>query len=108
MNPRFAQLLSTGLIAALLALSACSKQAEAPQATASKPDTPKPVAIEVVKENERSRNFLVVSKQLELGGPLYGYVDVDGDVLKLAGNLKGMVEQLAKMQPEVAPYLKQD
>ena len=35
----------------------------------------------VVAEPERSRHFEAVNRQLELGGTLYGYADIDGDVL---------------------------
>lgn len=97
------------LVAALCSLTACSKQAEAPKAAAAKtPGAPKPVTVEVVKESERSKSFLAVSRQIELGGTLYAYMDVDGDVLKFTGGLKGVLEQIAKAQPEVAPYVKQD
>ncbi len=99
------QLFSTSLAVALLALAACSKKTEAPAPVA---ERPKPVAIDVVKESERSRSFLAVSKQLELGGPLYGYMDVDGDVKKLAGGLQGVLTQVGKAQPNVAPFAKQD
>lgn len=108
MNPKLPQLLSTVSVAALLSLAACSKQAEAPKAVVPKVEAPKPVTVEVVKETERSKSFLAVSRQLELGGPLFAYMDVDGDVLKFAGGLKAMLEQVAKVQPEAAPFVKQD
>ena len=65
-------------------------------------------AIEVVKENERSRNFAAVSRQLELGGTLYGYVDVEGDALKLTGSLQAIVAEVAKTQPDAKPFARQD
>lgn len=92
-----------GLMITLLTMAACSKKADAP-ATAG----PKPVAIDVVKETERSRSYLAVSKQLELGGSLYGYMDVDGDVQKLAGGIHEMLVQVGKTQPKVAPFADQD
>jgi type IV pilus assembly protein PilA len=103
MSLKIPQLFSTGFVIALLTLAACTKNAEAPAVAA-----PKPVAIDVVKETERSRSFLAVSKQLELGGPLYGYMDVDGDVQKLAGGLQAVLEQVGKTQPQIAPFAKQD
>ena len=105
MSPKISQLFSTILAVLLLTFGACSKKAETPATAAA---TSKPLAIEVVKETERSRSFLAVSKQLELGGPLYGYMDVDGDVQKLAGNVQGLLEQLGKTQPNLAPFAKQD
>lgn len=90
----------------MLALAGCAKKTEAP--VAAKPEGPKPLAIDVVKETERSRHFLAVSRQLELGGTLYGYVDTDGDVLKLIGGAQGLIEQIARTQPKLAPYAKQD
>jgi len=94
----------------LLALAAsfvgCAKKAEAPVARA--PVAPKPVAVDLVKESERSRSFLAVNRHLELGGTLYGYVDVDGDVLKVAGSLQGLAKQLATVQPAAAMVANQD
>ena len=85
MNPKLPQLLSWIAVAALMALSACTKQAEAPKVATPKAEAPKPVTVDVVRETERSKSFLAVSRQLELGGPLYAYMDVDGDVLTFAG-----------------------
>jgi len=99
---RLLALLATA--AAGAALSSCSKN-DAPPA---KPEAPKPLAIDVVKEQERSKNFVAVSRQLELGGTLYGYVDVDGDVLKMLGGVKGLLEQMAKTQPQLTPFVNQD
>lgn len=96
-------------IAAILALSAgCSKNSEPAAATPPVAVAPKPVTIEVVKESERSRNFLAVSRQLELGGTLYGYVDVDGDALRLAGDLKSTLQYFGKAQPQFAAFANQD
>jgi type IV pilus assembly protein PilA len=65
-------------------------------------------AVPLVKESEQSAHFTAVQKHLELGGTLYGYADIDGDVLKIADSLRGIMEQVAVAQPEVAPFLKQD
>lgn len=90
-----------------LALAGCQKKepvAAAPQA----PAAPKALTFEAVKETERSKSFQAVHKQLDLGGTLYGYVDIDGDVTRLAGELQGLVGQMAKANPQVAPFAKQD
>jgi type IV pilus assembly protein PilA len=90
---------------ALLAMPGCSKKEEA---VAVKPEPPKPQTVELVKASERSRHFLAVQPQLELGGTLYAYADVDGDVLKFADSLRAILEQLAASQPAAAPFVKQD
>lgn len=87
----------------LAVLAGCSKKEAAPVAAA--PVAPKPPAVEVVKETERSRHFLAVTQKLELGGTLYGYADVDGDAVALAGALQGYLGQMAKTQPQMAPVL---
>lgn len=96
---------------ALLALVGCQKSepaaSPAPKSSAPAPSV-KPVAVDVVKESERSKNFLAVSKRLELGGTLYGYVDIDGDILKLASSVQPMLAQVAKTQPDAAPFAQQD
>ena len=91
--------------AASLALAGCQKKVEAPPVAA---QAPKPLSVDVVKENERSRHFVAVTRQLELGGTVYGYMDIDGDVLKLAGGLSEVMAQVAATQPQAAPFLKQD
>jgi type IV pilus assembly protein PilA len=73
------------------------------------PESAAPAAtVPMVKETERSKNFIVVSKQLELGGPLYAYVDVEGDVLKMAAQMNGLLGQVAATQPDAANLAKQD
>jgi len=86
-----------------LALAGCAKKEEPPA-----PPPPKPTAMDVVEPAERSAHFLAVSRELELGGTLFGYVDIDGDALKLAGTLHETFTQLAKTQPQLAPVAKQD
>lgn len=92
----------------------CAKKAEPVAATPPPtqaqpaPKLPKPLAVEVVAERERSRHFEAVSRQLELGGTLYGYVDVDGDVLKIAGSLQTILGQMAETQPRPSPFWQQD
>lgn len=101
MNP---QILSAGIAVLLAFLAGCQKKVE----TAAAPLPPKPMTVAVVKASERSRSFLAVNRELELGGTMYGYVDVDGDVLKAAGNLKGLLTQLATVQPALAPFAQKD
>ena len=72
------------------------------------PKESKSDAIKMVAEKERSAHFAAVSSQLELGGTLYGYVDIDGDVLKAAPYLRMFADSLAEQQPMAAPFLKQD
>lgn len=99
----------SGLAIFALAIAGCAKKAEEPPpVVVQKPAAPKPVTVEVVKTAERSRHFLAVSQQLELGGTLYGYAEVDGDVLKLAGTAKDVLQQVAKAQPAAEPWAKQD
>ena len=105
MNPQRPQLFSAILALVFLTLGGCSKT-EAPKTEA--PVAPKPVVIDVVKETERSRSFLAVSRQLELGGPIYGYMDIDGDVQRGAGEIKGLLDQFGKTVPGLGAYANQD
>ncbi len=73
-----------------------------------KPKEAKTGAVTLVPETERSRHFAAVNAQLELGGTLYGYADVDGDILKVAPYLRTLADTVAEQQPMVAPFLKQD
>jgi type IV pilus assembly protein PilA len=100
-------LLATCAGAVVLGTTSCAKK-EAPAAAAPKPETVKVTTAEVVKEQERSAHFMAVNRQLELGGTLYGYVDIDGDVEKVAGILNDVMGKIAATQPAAAPYLKQD
>src|SRR5688572_13507587 len=101
--------LRLGMIALTFFVGACQKQSESNTTTAgSKSAASKPIAIEVVKESERSRNFAAVNKHLELGGTLYGYVDVDGDLAKLTGQLQGLMSDVAATQPAAGLVARQD
>jgi type IV pilus assembly protein PilA len=101
--------LRLGLMIAALSLGACQKKAEAPAAAeGAKAGPPKSTAVEVVKETERSRSFAAVNKHLELGGTLYGYVDIDGDLLKLTGYFQGILADVAKTQPGANLVAQQD
>ena len=94
---------------ALAALAGCQKNADSsaaaqPAATAEKAKAEAPA---LVASAERSRHFAAVSEQLELGGTLYGYVDIDGDVERLATLARGMVDNIAVDVPQAAAF-KQD
>lgn len=120
MNSKY---VGTGIILGLLAFAGCSKKEEpaasapaavapvaksepAPKPAPPKPEPPKPVTVEVVKEKERSAHFTAVNRELELGGTLYAYADVDGDAQKFAKELESLLTQMSKAQPMVAPFVK--
>lgn len=93
--PRFVAL---GISLTALFSTACQKKAEEPKAA----------AVELVKPAELSPSFLAVNRQLELGGSLYGYVNVEGDVQKITGRVQAMLEQMGRSQPNLAAFAKQD
>jgi type IV pilus assembly protein PilA len=102
-----------GMMALLLLAAGCQKQSTTTgaAATAAQPAVAapkKPGTVELVPETERSKHFAAVNRYLELGGTLYGYIDVDGDPLKIAGHLQMIAGQIAAAQPMAAPFLKQD
>ena len=82
-------------------LAACSKKPET-EASA------RPAVVKLVPDAERSRHFEVVNSHLELGGTLYGYADVDGDMLALSGTVQALVKQIATAQPKASMFAKQD
>jgi type IV pilus assembly protein PilA len=101
--------LRLALIVTALFLGACQKKSETPAAAgAPKAGAAKALAVEVVKESERSRSFAAVNKHLELGGTLYGYVDIDGDLLKLTGQVQGLLSDVARTQPGAGMFAQQD
>jgi type IV pilus assembly protein PilA len=104
MNPR---LLSIVMVSLVFAAAGCGKRAETTNETPA-PAPAKPATTELVGASERSRHFAAVNQQLELGGTLYGYVDVDGDALKLADGVKGLLENVARAKQQAAPFVKQD
>jgi hypothetical protein len=65
-------------------------------------------SVTLVSGSERSQYFAAVNKNLDLGGKLYGYVDVDGDTLVIAEKLRRLADQIATVQPIAASFLKQD
>jgi type IV pilus assembly protein PilA len=88
-----------------LLLVGCGKNSAPGVADAAKPEK---ASVELVKESERSRHFAAVNRQLELGGTLYGYADIDGDVAKLLGGAQQLLAEIAKTQPQVAPFAQKD
>jgi hypothetical protein len=97
------------ILAAWLAFAGCQKKD-----TATGPGTGGTAkgggaaAVQLVGEAERSRNFAAVNRQLELGGTVYAYVDIDGDVLELTRRLQGFLQEAAKTQPNAAMVAQQD
>lgn len=61
----------------------------------------------IVTGAKRSQHFDAVSQHLNLGGTVYGYVDIDGDIEKLAGMFQGMFD-LGKEQAgnDMPPHLR--
>jgi type IV pilus assembly protein PilA len=99
------------MITAALCFGACQKKTEAPTAAApakSEPAKPVKPAVEMVADSERSRHFVAVNKQLELGGTLYGYVDIDGDLLQLTGQLQSLLAEVGRGQPAAGLVARQD
>jgi hypothetical protein len=95
--------LATRTCAALLLLSfaGCAKKPEAQAPTGR-------AGVDLVPEAERSRHFDAVNSHLELGGVLYGYADVDGDALALAGSAQALVRQIAVAQPQLGALGQKD
>lgn len=95
---------------ALAALAGCQKNADSSAAARPAAAPAKPVVTTttpLVADAERSKHFAAVSQHLELGGTLYGYVDIDGDVERLATLARGMVDNIATEVPKAAAF-KQD
>ncbi len=98
MNPNKAKMCVAGAVMALVMMTACSKKVDTPAVgTGGEPVE----TVAMVSSSGRSSHFEAVNRQLELGGTLYGYMDVDGDLLKLAANLQEVVQEIARKQPEV-------
>ena len=81
-----------------IAWAGCSKQ----------PEKTVPAAVPLVAAQERSGSFERVNRELELGGTLYGYADIDGDGLKLARMTQVWMRQLAPISPALAKAAEQD
>lgn len=79
-------------------------QEKAAEATAPKAEE----TVALVKTAERSAHFAAVTKHLELGGTVYGYVDVDGDMARLAVALKNLADQATTAQPMAKAFVPED
>jgi hypothetical protein len=64
--------------------------------------TAAPAAVSTVATAERSAHFDAVNRHLELGGVLYGYMDIDGDVAEGGATLTRFAEQAAAVNPMAA------
>ena len=64
--------------------------------------TAAPASVTTVDEAGRSAHFDAVSRELELGGVLYGYIDIDGDVAKLGDMVSRVAAQAAEINPMAA------
>jgi type IV pilus assembly protein PilA len=102
---RFIRPLGCGVVVLAIGLAGCAKKPE--EAPASAPPAI-PTTAPLVAAPERSAHFDAVNRHLELGGTLYGYVDIDGDVLKLATVLRQFVVQAAAQQPQAAAFIPKD
>ncbi|MGA3007150.1 MAG: hypothetical protein ABSE59_04590, partial [Opitutaceae bacterium] len=91
----------------LLAVAGCQKEAKPPE-PAALPPLPMSRAVQLVPETEQSRHFAAVNRQLDLGGTLYGYVDIDGDSMKFATSLRKLTDQIVAKQPKLGMYLDHD
>jgi type IV pilus assembly protein PilA len=90
----------------LVVAAGCQKENKNAEAGPSQPAPS--VAVQLVPATEQSRHFEAVSRQLELGGTLYGYVDIDGDALKAAASIKATIDQIVATQPMLGMFLERD
>ena len=85
------QLIAATTVAAALGLSACSEKSGGGS---------------TLDKSQQSKHFEAVSAHLDLGGETYAYVDIDGDVEKLAGILNGFIDMAKKSAgDEIPPQL---
>lgn len=80
--------------------SACSKQPTHPDRAIKSADTS---ALNILAENNRSTNFAVLTQYLDLGGTLYGYVDMEGDIAQLNASASAFFDQLRAIKPGEIP-----
>jgi len=88
-----------GVLAFAMLFAGC-KPKPVTQPQASRADS-----VALVSAKERSSHFAAVTSQLELDGTLYGYVDIDGDILKAVPYLRTLADTIAEEQPMAAPFL---
>lgn len=93
---------AAAMFAALGLFAGCQKKAPEPEATKAEEN------VALVKTAERSAHFATVTKHLELGGTIFGYVDVDGDMARLAVLLKNLADQATASQPMAKAFVPDD
>jgi type II secretory pathway pseudopilin PulG len=103
MKTSYARKMASWVAIALLA--GCSKKADVNPATSAPGAS---ASVSLIGQAEQSRHFEAVNKHLELGGTLYGYADVDGDVMELANPLQSAMKAIAESQPAMTMFAKQD
>jgi type IV pilus assembly protein PilA len=94
LNPSAAALLLASL---LTVLPGCQKSAPAGTASAA-----------LVPAAGRSKHFEAVNRQLELGGTVYGYMDIDGDAVRLAEGVKQLMGSIPEAPPPLAAFQQVD
>ncbi|MFP6893429.1 MAG: hypothetical protein VCA18_06735 [Opitutales bacterium] len=52
---------------------------------------------------EEAARFATVSGQVDLGGVVFGYLSVDGDLTAIGGYANSFLEEMRKIQPDVPP-----
>ena len=62
-----------------------------------------PSNADVLPENKQSRHFQAMHQHLDLGGVLYGYVEIDGDMEKLAEMGQEIFDAIRKINPRDFP-----
>ena len=78
-----------------LALPSCDNAAAEAQAAPEKSGAEADVG-SVVTGAKRSKHFDAVSQHLNLGGTVYGYMDIDGDVEKFADLIQGLLDRVVE------------
>ncbi len=56
--------------------------------------------VSVLPETKRSAHFMATAKHLDLGGQVYLYADLDGDIVKLTALISEWFEELKKEDPD--------
>ena len=82
-------LFSTFLLALSLLFTACNPQSM---------DTPNRIP-----KSECARNFEAINQHLDLGGPVYGYIDAEGDIAQLIKNGSAFLEKMRAAEPGMVP-----
>jgi TonB family protein len=94
MGPRPARVALALALAGLL-VGGCGQKAAAPAP---------PATVPLVVASQRSAHFERVSRELDLGGTLYGFVDLDGDPQKIAAMIQSVLDPMNGFPPQVCAY----